>query len=145
MELARRCHAEKICGWLRAKGTQAATISRTILPCGHSALTACNTRIRGIDVSAAKSLPGVLAVLTGKDAAADGIGAIPHSPDWQGPPDAELLLPDGFDVFLTDNTPLPAEIVRYVGEGVAMVVAETAACAADAAELIEVDYEPYPR
>ena len=103
-----------------------------------------HARIRGIDVSAAKSLPGVLAVLTGKDAAADGIGAIPHSPDWQGPPDAELLLPDGFDVFLTDNTPLPAEIVRYVGEGVAMVVAETAACAADAAELIEVDYEPLP-
>ena len=103
-----------------------------------------HARIRGIDVSAAKSLPGVLAVLTGKDAAADGIGAIPHSPDWQGPPDAELRLPDGFDVFLTDNTPLPAEIVRYVGEGVAMVVAETAACAADAAELIEVDYEPLP-
>ncbi|MED5359697.1 MAG: xanthine dehydrogenase family protein molybdopterin-binding subunit, partial [Pseudomonadota bacterium] len=89
-----------------------------------------HARIRGIDASVAKSLPGVLAVLTGKDAAADGIGAIPHSPDWQGPPDAELRLPDGFDVFLTDNTPLPAEIVRYVGEGVAMVVAETAACAA---------------
>ena len=91
-----------------------------------------------------KSAPGVLTILTGKDASADGIGAIPHSPDWQGPPDAELRLPEGFEVYLTDNTPLPVETVCYVGEGVALVVAETAAEAADAAELIEVDYAPLP-
>lgn len=103
-----------------------------------------HAHIRGIDVSAAKSAPGVLTVLTGKDASADGIGAIPHSPDWQGPPDAELRLPEGFEVYLTDNTPLPVETVCYVGEGVALVVAETAAEAADAAELIEVDYAPLP-
>ena len=103
-----------------------------------------HARIRAIDTSKATAVPGVLAVLTGKDAAADAIGAIPHSPDWQGPPDAELRLPEGFDVYLTDNTPLPTEIVRYVGEGVAMIVAETAAGAADAAELVEVDYELLP-
>lgn len=103
-----------------------------------------HARIRAIDTSKATAVPGVLAVLTGKDAAADAIGAIPHSPDWQGPPDAELRLPEGFDVYLTNNTPLPAEIVRYVGEGVAMIVAETAAGAADAAELVEVDYQLLP-
>ena len=103
-----------------------------------------HARIRAIDTSKATAVPGVLAVLTGKDAAADAIGAIPHSPDWQGPPDAELRLPEGFDVYLTDNMPLPAEIVRYVGEGVAIIVAETAAGAADAAELVEVDYESLP-
>ena len=103
-----------------------------------------HARIRAIDTSKATAVPGVLAVLTGKDAAADAIGAIPHSPDWQGPPDAELRLPEGFDVYLTDNTPLPTEIVRYVGEGIAMIVAETAAGAADAAELVEVDYELLP-
>ena len=103
-----------------------------------------HARIRAIDTSKATAVPGVLAVLTGKDAAADAIGAIPHNPDWQGPPDAELRLPEGFDVFLTENTPLPTEIVRYVGEGVAMIVAETAAGAADAAELVEVDYELLP-
>ena len=103
-----------------------------------------HARIRAIDTSKATAVPGVLAVLTGKDAAADAIGAIPHSPDWQGPPDAELRLPEGFDVYLTDNTPLPTEIVRYVGEGVAMIVAETAAGAADAAELVKVDYELLP-
>ena len=103
-----------------------------------------HARIRAIDTSKATAVPGVLAVLTGKDAAADAIGAIPHNPDWQGPPDAELRLPEGFDVYLTENTPLPAEIVRYVGEGIAMIVAETAAGAADAAELVEVDYELLP-
>ena len=40
-------------------------------------------------------VPGVLAVLTGEDAAADGLGPMPHNADWKGPPDAELRLPDG--------------------------------------------------
>ncbi len=100
--------------------------------------------IRAIDVSDAAAVPGVLAVLTGADAAADGIGPIPHSPDWMGPPDATLRLPPGFEVFTTENTPLPAETVRYVGEAVALVVAESLAAAVDAAERVRVDYDPLP-
>ena len=103
-----------------------------------------HARIGGIDASRAAALPGVLAVLTGTDAAADGMGPIPHNPDWQGGPDVELRLPDGFGVALTPNPPLPVDTVRYCGEAVVLVVAETAALAADAAELVAVDYEPLP-
>ena len=103
-----------------------------------------HARIRRIDASRAAALPGVLAVLTGGDAAADGMGPIPHGPDWRGPPDAELRLPEGFEVKLTPNLPLPVDIVRYCGEVVALTVAETAALAADAADLVSVDYEPLP-
>ena len=103
-----------------------------------------HARLRRIDASRALALPGVLAVLTGADAAADGMGPIPHNPDWRGGPDVELRLPDGFEVALVPNLPLPVDTVRYCGEAVALVVAETAALAADAAELVAVDYEPLP-
>ena len=103
-----------------------------------------HARIRRIDTARAAALPGVLAVLTGADAAADGMNPIPHDPGWTGPPDAELRLPEGFEVAMTPNLPLPVDTVRYCGEAVALVVAETAAAAADAGELVEVDYEPLP-
>ena len=103
-----------------------------------------HARIRGIDATGAAALPGVLAVLTGADAAADGMRPIPHDPDWTGPPDAELRLPEGFAVATTPNLPLPVDTVRYCGEAVALVVAESAGVAADAGELVEVDYEPLP-
>ena len=113
----------------------------------HAALVRsphAHARILSIDSEAAAALPGVLAVLTGADAAADGMGPIPHNPDWAGPPDAELRLPDGFDVYISENTPLPRDTVRYVGEAIALVVAESAALAAEAAELVAVDYDPLP-
>ena len=113
----------------------------------HAALVRsphAHAEIRGIDLSAALASPGVIAVLTGADALADGLGAIPHNPDWTGPPDATLALPDGFEVYLTDNHPLPAERARYVGEAVAVVIAETPAAAAMGAELVEVDFKPLP-
>ena len=47
-------------------------------------------------------------------------------------------------MYLTANTPLPVDTVRYVGEAVALVVAESAALAAEAAELVDIDYEPLP-
>jgi carbon-monoxide dehydrogenase large subunit len=103
-----------------------------------------HARIRAIDVSRAAALPGVLAVLTGRDAAADGLGPLPHHPDWTSPPDAELRLPPGFSVYLTPHTPLPVETVRHVGEAVALVVAESEALAADVAERVDVDWEPLP-
>ena len=101
-----------------------------------------HARIRSIDAGPALALPGVLAVLTGADAAADGLQPIPHNPEWQGPPDAELRLPDGFEVFVSGQPPLPTDKVRHVGEAVALVVAETEAQALDAAEQVLVDYEP---
>ena len=103
-----------------------------------------HARIRGIDTSRASALPGVLAILTGADADADGMRPIPHDPEWTGPPDAELRLPDGFEVAVTPHLPLPVDTVRYCGEAVALVVAETAADAAGAGERVEVDYEPLP-
>ena len=86
-----------------------------------------HAKIRAIDTTDALAAPGVLTVLTGADAVADGLRPIPHNPDWMGPPDATLRLPDGFDVFISPNHALPPDIVRYVGEAVAMVVAETLA------------------
>ena len=98
--------------------------------------------IRSIDAAKAMALPGAIAVLTGADAQADGLGPIPHNPEWAGPPDAALRLPPGFNVFITPNTVLALDRVRFVGEAVAMVVAETAAAAADVAELVDIDYQP---
>ena len=55
----------------------------------HAALVRsphAHARIRAIDTASAVALPGVLAVLTGQDAAADGLGPIPHNPEWTGAP-----------------------------------------------------------
>jgi aerobic carbon-monoxide dehydrogenase large subunit len=76
--------------------------------------------------------------------AADKLGFIPHNIEWQGPPDVVLRLVDDFDVTMSNHPLMPAVTVRYLGEPVAIVVAETADQAADAAELVEVDYEPLP-
>ena len=103
-----------------------------------------HARIVEIDTSIAASMPNVLGVLTGADAINDGMKPIPHNPDWQGPPDAELRLPLGFDVFTSENMPMPPIIVRYVGEPIAMAVAKTAAEAQDAIEAIEVTFEVLP-
>ena len=103
-----------------------------------------HAKINGVDISAAAASPGVLAVLTGADALADGLKPIPHNPEWEGPPDAVLRLPEGFSPYITEHPVLAHERVRYVGEPVAIVVAETRAAAADAAELVDVDYEPLP-
>ncbi len=100
--------------------------------------------IRAIDIARAAARPGVLAVLTGRDAAADGLGPIPHNPEWTGAPDVELRLPPGFDIYTTPNHPLPAGRARYAGEAVVLIVAETEALAADAAELVDIAWEPLP-
>ncbi|MBT4046132.1 MAG: xanthine dehydrogenase family protein molybdopterin-binding subunit [Rhodospirillaceae bacterium] len=123
--------------------------SADISPAGHCHAVMVRSpyphaKIRAIDISQAMALPGVIAVLTGADAAVDGLGPIPHNPDWVGPPDATLRLPPDFDVYVTENTALPLDTVRYVGEAVAMVVAETVAAANDAAELVDVDYDVLP-
>jgi carbon-monoxide dehydrogenase large subunit len=123
--------------------------SADILPqaCCFAAFTRsphAHATIRAIDISAALTVPGVIAVLTGADAAADGLGPMPHNTDWTAPPDATLRLPPGFEVFATQHMALPVDTVRHVGEAVALVVADTADAAEDGAELVDVDYAPLP-
>ncbi len=89
-------------------------------------------------------MPGVLAVLTGQDARADGLKAIPHLAAPGTPPDIVLQNRDGSAVPVAPHHILPADRVRHVGTAVAFVIAETVAAAKDAAERIVVDYEPLP-
>jgi carbon-monoxide dehydrogenase large subunit len=102
-----------------------------------------HARIRGIDTAAARSMPGVLAVLTGTDVTADGLNDIPHTPIPMKPP-ADILLAnrDGSPHGYAPQALLPTDRVRYVGQQVVMVVAETLAQAKDAAERVVVDYQP---
>src|SRR5262249_4809007 len=99
--------------------------------------------IRGIDTAGARAMPGVLAVLTGADARADGLKSIPHRPVI-GPPDIALGKRDASDKFLSPHYPLPHDKARFAGEAVAIVVAESVSVARDAAERVSVDYEPLP-
>jgi len=103
-----------------------------------------HARIRGIDTTEALAQPGVLAVLTGADLMADGLAPIPHNPVPSTKYDMKLTAPDGSYPFIGPHYLLPADKARHVGEAVAMVVAETAAQAADAAEKVEIDYEELP-
>jgi CO/xanthine dehydrogenase Mo-binding subunit len=83
----------------------------------------------------------VLAVLTAADYLADGLKPLIHSPFTISPPDITLRNRDGKTVFIAPHYPLAFDRVRFVGEGVALVVAETLAAAREAAELVEVEYE----
>jgi carbon-monoxide dehydrogenase large subunit len=92
--------------------------------------------IKGIDTSAAKAMPGVLGVWTGTDLAPAGYG-----PYTCGLP---LKNRDGTPLLQTNRTALMSDKVRYVGDPVAFVVAETLAQARDAAEAVALDIEPLP-
>ncbi len=98
--------------------------------------------IRSVDKTAALALPGVLAVFTGADCAADNLGAIDHSPLPKTRFDLKLHGPGGTGVFVGDHALLPTDRARYVGEAVAMAVADTASRARQAAEAVDIDYEP---
>jgi aerobic carbon-monoxide dehydrogenase large subunit len=95
-----------------------------------------HARIGAIDKSAAEQSPGVLAVLTGEDWAAEGLGTL----------DPEVMAEDmgGPAGYRTKRPPLAIERVRYVGERVAVAIAATEAQARDAAELVSVDYDVLP-
>jgi aerobic carbon-monoxide dehydrogenase large subunit len=103
-----------------------------------------HARIMRVDVGTARAMPGVLAVLTGADCRADGLNAIPHSPLPSTKFDIKLTAPAGRNFFFGPHVLLPMDKVRYVGEAVAMVVAETLAQALDAAEAVKVDCEELP-
>ena len=93
-----------------------------------------HARISTIDIEAAASAPGVHAVLTGADWKALGWGDVPGDPPRK--------LRDGSTGFAPPFPALVSDRVRYVGDCVAFVVADSRAQAQDASELIEVDYEP---
>jgi carbon-monoxide dehydrogenase large subunit len=93
-----------------------------------------HARVMSIDVAAARSQPGVLAVLTGADLAADGVGAFPINPSLKNAAGKPMSAPP--------YAPLATDIVRYVGQAVAAVVAESRAAAERAANEIFVDYAP---
>jgi carbon-monoxide dehydrogenase large subunit len=87
--------------------------------------------IGAIDINAAAAVPGVVAVLTGADLAADGLGTVPCVSGVAG-------------AVLPPRPAMVADRVRHVGDTVAMVIAESVAAARDAADLIAVDYQPLP-
>jgi len=89
-----------------------------------------------IDTRDALAAPGVLAVLTGADLAADGVRAMPT--------DRTRKRRDGAPAFATPRPLLARERVRHVGDPVALVIADTRERAADAAERVAVEYEPLP-
>jgi carbon-monoxide dehydrogenase large subunit len=93
-----------------------------------------HARILGYDVESARSAPGVLAVLSGADVVADGL----HGFTASAMPE-DLGAPKGHRTW---RPILATDKVRFVGEAVVFIVAETAAQAADAIELVHVDYEP---
>ena len=95
-----------------------------------------HARIVAIDAAAARALPGVLLVLTGADVMAEGLQPIPHIPAGQSPPDIRLDNLDGTAAHDRAADRPGGRTVRYVGEAVAFVVAETLALAKDAAEAI---------
>ncbi len=95
-----------------------------------------HAKIKSIDTSAAKAAPGVLAVLTAADVKAAGYGDLPVH--------GGLKRRDGSPQYKPRYPILAEERVRWVGDCVAFVVAETVAQAMDAAELIMVDFEPLP-
>jgi carbon-monoxide dehydrogenase large subunit len=95
-----------------------------------------HARIRSIDTARAKAAPGALVVLTGADWAASGYGDLPVPGGYKRR--------DGSPLYRPRCPALVKDRARWVGDPVAFVVAETYHQAADAAELIEVDYEPLP-
>ena len=87
--------------------------------------------IRGIDATAARALPGVNGVFTAADLAADGLGLMPCTAAVK-----PMIVPP--------RTALATGRARHVGDPVAFIVADSVEIARDAAELIEIDYEPLP-
>jgi len=95
-----------------------------------------HAEIKGVDIAEAKGMPGVLAIITGADLVAAGIGEVPCA--------IPLKNKDGTDRANTPRLPLATDRVRHVGDPVAFIVAETPQQARDAAEAVMVDYEILP-
>ena len=98
-----------------------------------------HARIRSIDIDEAAQAPGVLGVFSAADLAADGVGNLPNLIGG-----APFTRPDGSPIYTPPRPALAGEKVAFVGDPVAMVVAENALQAKDAAEGVEVVYDPLP-
>ncbi len=96
--------------------------------------THAHARIRCIDTAAAAAAPGVVAVFTGADV--QGLSTMKMT--------LKRKRPDGSPMWAPPHRGLTRDRARYVGDPIALVIAETAAQAADAAEAVRVDYEPLP-
>src|SRR5262252_7662843 len=96
--------------------------------------THAHASVRAIDATAARGAPGVIAVFTGADV--DGLSTMKMT--------LKRKRPDGSPMFAPPHRGLTQDRARYVGDPLALVIASTAAQAADAAELVRVDYEPRP-
>jgi carbon-monoxide dehydrogenase large subunit len=95
-----------------------------------------HARIASIDTSAARAMPGVVAILTGEDVATAGLKPLGVALPFKRP--------DGSDLAAPPRPILAQGLVRFVGEAVVAIIAESAAAARDAAEAIMVDYEELP-
>ena len=95
-----------------------------------------HAKILSIDASAALAMPGVIAVITGKELAAAGLKPIPAA--------APFMWSDGSEQRPAMRLSLAHEVVRHVGEPVALIVADTAAHAQDAAEAVAIEFEDLP-
>ncbi|EAR51899.1 putative carbon monoxide dehydrogenase large subunit transmembrane protein [Oceanicola granulosus HTCC2516] len=90
-------------------------------------------RLTEVDAGDAREMPGVVAVLTAREQAEDGLGAVVPRLSHPGP--------DGGDMAVPDVRPLATDLLQYVGHPVAVVLAETRAAAEDAAEAVLLEYE----
>ena len=95
--------------------------------------THAHARIVAVRADAARQMPGVAAVLTGMELASDDIGPLPC---------AVASIPGATPLIVPPYHALARDVVRYVGEPIAFVVAESAESARDAAEAVVMDYEP---
>ena len=118
---------------LRGKGTFVenltlpGTVAMIVVRCPYP-----HARIVSMNLDAAREATGVVAAFSGADLADEWVGGMPCA--W----------PVTEDIKMPPHYPLATEEARYQGDGVAVVVAETRALAKDAAELVEVEYEPLP-
>ncbi|MEE8307275.1 MAG: xanthine dehydrogenase family protein molybdopterin-binding subunit, partial [Gammaproteobacteria bacterium] len=97
-------------------------------PYGHA-------HIKSMDTTDALAAPGVVGIVTGADLAADGVGPLPCVTA------GIINNKDGSAIAQPQHPALAVDTVRFVGDGVALVVAETLNQAKDAAELIDIDWD----
>src|SRR6266480_3762932 len=122
---------------LKGRGRYVADWNLPGQACGHFLRSdRAHAEIAALDASSALAMPGVIAVLTGADVAAAGLRPLPAAAPVKGRGGAEQLP--------TVRPALAQGRVRYVGEPVALVVAESAAGAQDAAEAVAVEYRELP-
>jgi len=95
-----------------------------------------HARIERIETTAALNVPGIVAVITGRDLANAGVKPIPNSADFKRG--------DGKPALSPPHHALAVDVVRYVGEAVAAIIATNADAARDAAERMQIDYSPLP-